>query len=425
MRIGLLNSVILNGGDAGIVYGTCDAIIGAVPSAQISVFAHQARAAAKYYPDLNLRPMVFDTPRSRAARAAIRKTYILRHRLGLRTREERTFLADIKACDAVVYCGGGYLNDSYDMKVLLGIIDLTLDTGVPHMAYAHSVGPIVRARSIRNIRALLNRFQLVTVRDEASFNLLQDLGVRPDRLELLADAALAMQVERGDTLPEADRKPFRAIQSFKNARAAPLVFMSVRSWKFPGHADSIALEENLRVQLTRLAREILTTTNWSICFVSTCQGRSEYAYDDSVVAHQLVAEIGDKSRVMVSGHGFSPRTYPYLIRQCADLVISMRMHLTIFSLLGGVPFVAIAYEKKSAELCRTLGIQEFCHGAAGFDADAGLQTAMQLYAQRTLLSERLRSKRDALIALSRRNASLFVERCLRVPEGVSLNDKGQ
>lgn len=299
--------------------------------------------------------MVFDTwPRSRAVRAAIRRTYALRHAVGLRSHGERAFLASIKACDAIVYCGGGYLNDSYNMRLLLSIIELTLGTGVPHMAYAHSVGPITRPHSIRNIRSVLNRFQLVTVRDEASFGLLQDLGVRPDRLELLADAALAMNMEEGSTMSEGDLKSLQAIQSFKRAHGvAPLVFMSVRSWRFPGHADSPALERNLRVQLTRLVRDILATTDWSICFVSTCQGRPEYAYDDSVVAHQLVADLGDtQSRVMVSNHSFAPRTFPYLIRTCADLVISMRMHLTIFSLLGGVPFVAIAYERKSTELCK-------------------------------------------------------------------------
>lgn len=417
MKVGLINSVVLNGGDAGIVYGTCDAIASSVPSAQISVFAHQAHAAARYYPDLNLLPMVFDTwPRSRGVRAAMRRTYALRQSLGLRSRGERTFLADIGSCDAIVYCGGGYLNDSYDMRLLLSMIDLSLGTGVPHMAYAHSVGPITRPHSIKNLRRLLNRFDLVTVRDEASLTLLQDLGVKPDRLELLADAALAMRTEQGDTLSEADRTALQSIQHFKQSRAMPLVFMSVRSWKFPGHADAVALERNLREQLTRLAREILTRTNWSICFVSTCQGRAEYAYDDSAVAHQLVAELGDtRSRVMVSSHGFAPRTYPYLIRTCADLVISMRMHLTIFSLLGGVPFVAIAYERKSAELCRRLDIEQFCHDAAGFDASSGIAAALQLHAQRASLTEKLRCKRDELVALSSRNASLFAERCLGVP----------
>jgi colanic acid/amylovoran biosynthesis protein len=416
-RIGLVNSVILNGGDAGIVYGTCDAINDALPGVEITVFAHKAAAAAKYYPDLRLAPMFFDSwPRSRIVRGMLRRTYALRHALGLRSRSERRFQEELKACDAIVYCGGGYLNDSYDMQLLFSIIEVSLGTGVPHMAYAHSIGPITRPHSLASAHRLLSRFDVVTARDDASFELLQRLGVPQDRIGLLADAALAMRVEEGDTMSQSDRTAVEAIRDFKSSNGKPLVFMSVRAWRFPGQEDPASLSRNLHEQLVHLARQILAVTNWSICFVSTCQGRAEYTYDDAAVARQVVAELGgESSRVMVSAHAFAPRTYPYLIRTCADLVISMRMHLTIFSLLGGVPFVAIAYEKKSVELCRKLGIEEFCHEAAGLDASTALASATRVYEQRVAVSAQLRQKRDEMIVLSKENAVLLAQRCFNPP----------
>jgi colanic acid/amylovoran biosynthesis protein len=158
---------------------------------------------------------------------------------------------------------------------------------------------------------------------------------------------------------------------------------------------------------------LLAQTDWSICFVSTCQGRPEYVYDDSLVAQSVVDDLGAATpRVMVSKHGFAPRTFPYLIGTCADLVISMRMHLTIYSLLAGVPFVAIAYEQKSVELCRTLGIEQYCEEAADFTAVSLAPKVIALHARRADVRATLERKRAELIPLSKRNAALLMERCV-------------
>jgi colanic acid/amylovoran biosynthesis protein len=414
MRFALLNSVILNGGDAGIVYGTCDAIRSLQPAAEILVFAHRAMAGAKYYPDLDVRPMVLDTwPHSRLPRAFFRKSYARRQSLGLGTAAERRFIGDIRASDAVVYCGGGYLNDSYDMTFVSDLMRVTLDTGVPHMAYAHSVGPINKPETAAQLRQLLNRFAIVTVRDQASRTLLRQIGVESQRIELLADAALAMQRADNGSVPASDAAAMREIQDFKSSRASPLVFISVRNWRFPGFADGARRTRRLHEQLVELVHMLLTQTDWSVCFVSTCQGRPEYAYDDSLVAQKVLDDVGvSTARSMVSRYGFAPRTFPYLIASCADVVISMRMHLTIYSLLAGVPFLAIAYEQKSVELCRTLGIEHYCEEAAEFTAASLAPKAIDLYARRADVRAALERRRSELIAASMRNAALLMERCV-------------
>jgi colanic acid/amylovoran biosynthesis protein len=421
MRFALVNSVILNGGDAGIVYGTCDAIRALQPAAEVIVFAHEARAAAHYYPDLDVRPMVVDSwPRSRLPRALLRKSYAQRGALGLGTAAERRFIADIRSCDAVVYCGGGYLNDSYDMTFVCDLMRMTLASNVPHMAYAHSVGPIDKPQTVGRLRQLLNRFAVVTVRDEASRILLHQIGVESQRIALLADAALAMRKADSGSVPPEDATALREIQDFRRRQQSPLVFISVRSWRFPGSADSAQRTRRLHEQLVELVRTLLAQSDWSICFVSTCQGRPEYVHDDSLVAQSVVDDLGGAtSRVMISTHGFAPRTLPYLIGACADLVISMRMHMTIYSLLAGVPFVAIAYERKSVELCHTLGIGQYCEEAADFSAASLAPKAVELHARRAEVQAALEGKRAELIPLSLRNAALLLERCVEPGRRVS------
>jgi colanic acid/amylovoran biosynthesis protein len=384
------------------------------PGARITVFAHAAKAAARYYPDLEIKPMFFDAwPRHRVLRAGMRKSFGLRSRLALRSASERQFFKDLGEHDVVVYCGGGYINDSYEMTLLLDIIEATLNTGIPHVAYGHSIGPLRRSESASRSRELLNRFCLVTVRDEASDELLRRIGVEGKRVALLADAALAMRVADGSSLSESDRVALRQVESFKARSAAPLILMSVRDWRFKGLPGADELTRNLYEQLEALTQKILTDTDWNICFLSTCQGRSEYGYDDAAVASKLVERLApaQQDRVIVSGHAFAPPAYPYVIARCADLVVSMRMHLTIFSLLGGVPFVALAYEQKSVELCRRLGMERYCHEVAGLDAQRAFASAASLYGVREKAGESLVRSREDLVRLSRLNAALMRERC--------------
>jgi polysaccharide pyruvyl transferase WcaK-like protein len=259
VKIALVNSVLLNGGDAGIVYGTLDGIEQAMPQARVTVFAHHPAAAARYYPDLQLRPMLFEAwAGDRFKRAAMRSTFPFRSRHSLASREERSFLDAMSGSDAIVYCGGGYINESYNTKVVLDVIERTLDLGVPHMAYGHSIGPLYREQTRKRVCRLLNRFGAVSTRDEASHELLMRLGIDPARSHLLADAAFGMRVDGIPPLPTEEEATVEEVRRFRrDAGGSPVILFSVRDWKFPRNPDAAALTGNLRGELQRLLRRLI------------------------------------------------------------------------------------------------------------------------------------------------------------------------
>ncbi|SEM04859.1 Polysaccharide pyruvyl transferase family protein WcaK [Syntrophus gentianae] len=373
MKFALLNSVIMNGGDAGIVYGIRDAIREILPEAQLSIFARRARDAEAYYPDLRLLPMLQDTwPRQRTLAYGLRESFPLRSNLCLLIPGEKEFYKQLRSMDAIIYCGGGYINNLYSTGVLFRIIEDTLEMGIPHMAYAHSIGPFFDDRSRTAAAALLSRFDAVTTRDEASYRLLHEMGTNCKETHFTADAAFAMQIATDATMPLQDLEELKRIYAFKShGGGAPLFFMSVREWGFPGSEESSSLKKNYRSELQRFILQVIAESNCRICFVSTCQGRKEYGYDDSRFAAELLKELQPfpEDRVYICGHPFAPSSYPLLIGRCADLVVSMRMHFIIFSIMGGVPFIAIAYEKKSQELARQVGLDGYCHELSNLKGD--------------------------------------------------------
>jgi len=373
MKFALLNSVIMNGGDAGIVYGIRDAVEEIISDAHVSIFAHMAQAATNYYPDLTLLDMPQNTwPKYKIASYGLRKSFPLRSIMQLLTASERKFYKEIQVMDALIYCGGGYINNLYSTDVLFRIMQHTLATGIPHMAYAHSIGPFYDRSSQNRAAELLSKFKAITVRDEASYHLLHQMGVNCEQIHFTADAAFAMNVASDSSLLEEEKAEFVRIQNFKNRNGAkPLLFMSAREWKFPHSRDSVSLAEQYKSQLRYFVKRVMNESDYKICFVSTCQGRKEYNYDDALFAKELLQTSSSlpQDRIYVCGQPFRPFVYPLLIRQFADIVLSMRMHFIIFSIMAGVPFIAIAYEKKSQELARQVGVEKYCHELSTLNAD--------------------------------------------------------
>jgi colanic acid/amylovoran biosynthesis protein len=100
----------------------------------------------------------------------------------------------------------------------------------------------------------------------------------------------------------------------------------------------------------------------TVIFLSTCQGVAEYRWDDSRIAGEVARRLDPALRENVRiCDGF---IHPLrLIEHMAgmDLVIATRMHMGILSLVGGTPVLPIAYEFKTAELFKRLGMEAWVH----------------------------------------------------------------
>ncbi len=410
MKIALLNSVILNGGDAGIVYGTIDAILHTFPAAEIVVYVHKAQEASSYYPDLNILPMLQDCwPAGHYASALMRKSHSIRCRLGFLSGAEKTFYRELKKYDLLVYCGGGYVNNLYSTAVLFAMMQKTLSLGVQHMAYAHSIGPFFEAASRTAASELLGQFNIVTVRDQASYDLLKRLNTSADNLFFTADAAFAMLPSATSASIE-QRIELESIVEFKNsAGGSQLLFISARQWGFPGHPDAESLTCGYQNELRRFVGRVLNETNWRICFISTCQGRGSYNFDDASYAEMLVAALSEtlQQRIHVSHANFHPRFYPELISSCADMVITMRMHFMIYSIIAGLPVIPLAYEQKSIELARQVGVDNYCHEVATLNADSLFDSFVSMQVNNAMVRNKVKEGYITLKNLSLENCRIL------------------
>jgi colanic acid/amylovoran biosynthesis protein len=253
----------------------------------------------------------------------------------------------------IVSAGGTYLVPHY--RIFPKLLDLLVARAVrrPLVLFTQSLGPFTGPRR-GLLHFVLRSAQAILVRDARSYRHLLDYGIRSDRIAECADAAFAL------AKPEA-AKP-------NSARGSPMVdgrkhriAISVRDWPHIGTDASEGMAHYLSA-VAGTVRWLIERGDVEVTFLSTCQGVTEYWTDDSSVAESVVAQlplhIGQKIRIDRDFH--DPKA---LIEKLTtfDLVIATRMHVAILALGAGVPVLPIAYEFKTVELFKRLGLGDLVH----------------------------------------------------------------
>lgn len=356
----ILNAAALNGGDAAILTATM-AMLKRMLGEDTSFVVHDidADAASRYHDGVRFRPQLFAHVERLSARrkaqiaisfcllalAPLRRTATGRWLTSWLPAGMRRGLDDYAAADLVVSSGGTYLVPHYEVYSKLFNLLLARAMKRPLVLFTQSLGPFPAGRRRSLMRLVLNKADLVLVRDERSRQALEALGIDAGRTRLRADAAFFLAPEDiAKTAPTFEESPRS-------------VAISVRTWP---HFHSRPAQEGMEAYLSAMAdfTEYLVLRHGAkVTFISTCQGTPEYWADDGLVAAGIAARLPKHvAEHVVCDRGFH-RTAQLLdhLRQ-QDFVVSTRLHFAILSLCAGTPVLPIAYEFKTTELFERLGL---------------------------------------------------------------------
>lgn len=391
MKIAVINAAALNTGDAAILAGT-NAMLRMAFGADTRICIHDmSDAPARYYPALSFHSLMYDQVQRAYRERYQRWTTILlaltaarlsRSRLHTPTvrmlpSELSAILEDYAAADLIVSAGGTYLVPHYRLMPKVFELLLALALGKPLVLFTQSLGPFEgRRRAL--VRPVLRDAALILLRDEPSRRHLIDLGVSPDRISLCADAAFAL------CPPDIGRRGRPSSNG-----PTPRVGISVRDWPHFRSGDSPPRMERYIEAVSELTRRLVARKNAKVTFVSTCQGVPEYWTDDSRIADRIVARLPASVRAGVEVDRRFRR--PEEMVECLgtfDIFVATRMHAAILALCAGTPVVPIAYEFKTVELFRRLGMTERIPDIETLTAD-GLWESFEQISRRWTSDHRL------------------------------------
>lgn len=233
--------------------------------------------------------------------------------------------------------GGGLMQDVtgvVSVPYYGGLMLIARLLGVPNMVFGQGVGPLSQPFARTLTRIAFKTAKALTVRDQASYDLLRELGIRKDRLTLTADPVLCLEgapAERIDAIASA--------MGIEPGR--PTIAVALRPWHtwyerqfkiLTSALTHVAVENDAQVVLLpfQLPGDERITEELRACLEYRPEGR-----------HAPVAQLRTP---------LSPAEMMGLIGRM-DLVVGMRLHALIMAAASGVPAVGLVYDPKVAHLC--------------------------------------------------------------------------
>ena len=290
----------------------------------------------------------------------------------------------IREADLLISGGGSLLQNVTSGRSLyyyLAIIFFALVFGRKVMLYAQGIGPIRGALAHKLMNLIVNRVDLITVRDRGSLEELERLNITRPKIFCTADPVLAIK-------PVPLTVGHEILSRHATTRDAKLIGVAVRHW-----LDWEHFSRELAEALDRLA----DTTGAKIVFLPM------KFPEDITAARQTVERM--KSPCTVLDEEFTTREVLSLVG-CMDVLIGVRLHALIFAGVMSVPMVGVSYDPKIERFLDSIGerpLGNFSDVTAQkiFDATLSKLSAHKSFRDDTLLKE--------LGELARMNAKLAVE----------------
>jgi polysaccharide pyruvyl transferase CsaB len=298
----------LNLGDEAILTVAIEQLRTAVPGVELTVFTRDVCHTRAHH----------DVDRAIDARTAFRDELI----------------AELGRLDLLLLGGGGILYDR-ESESYLHVPRIAQAMGVPTATYAIGVGPLERHVERQAVADVLNGMAAITVRDQGTRRLLEQIGVTND-IAVTADPALLLR-------PAAAPPP--EIDWHELSRERHLVGMSVRE---PGGITH-GLEEGVYHRLLANAADFVAE-RFDANLVFVPMERQDIGH-----AHRVIAEMGSPDRAWVMKGTYGPREVLAMMG-ALDLAIGMRLHFVIFAALAGVPVLALPYAAKVTGFLERLGV---------------------------------------------------------------------
>ncbi len=230
--------------------------------------------------------------------------------------------------------GGSLIQDVTSNKSLsyyLSIISMAKHLGKKVMLYANGIGPINNSANHKKINRVLNRVDMITLRDTSSLDELSRFGVDKPQIKVTADPSFNL-------VPSGKDETAALLEENGVPSDAKYCVVAIRPWKTAKH--------DFHIQIAEAAAYARNKYNLEVVFVLMQPTRDEKitrltADAISEGAHVLAGELSPAQLLGVVGG--------------AEFVIGMRLHTLIYAARCKTPVIGISYDPKIDSIMDYIG----------------------------------------------------------------------
>lgn len=320
---------------------------------------------------------------------ALLPTSLSEHLVGSLGRNRANYKSCMRAydrSDLIIVGGGGLFFDLEEHNTfllnLLTLIERALNAKKRVALIGVGVGPIHHEESKNRMREVLNRVDLIVVRENDSRQLLEQIGVENKNLNVAADLAFLLGPSPDDRVETLIKDNGLTTDS----RPVVAVCLNGRHVERPGYLDTF-------VTCCEHLIEKQQATIWFVPF-QTLESDGQSApdtiidLDDRSGMRQIANRIEKQDHVGFVEQAYRPSEIMGLLAR-ADLVIGERFHGALLSINNRRPVLGVSYMPKVARLFDELGHSDWCHDFNQLDHGQLIESLEMLLENRDRVSSEL------------------------------------
>lgn len=231
----------------------------------------------------------------------------------------------MKKAGLLISGGGTLVQDATSTKSLLyylTVIKIAIKKGVKVMLYSNGIGPLRNEGNIKRAVKTLNKVDIITLRDPASKDLLDELGVDKPKKLISADPVFGIEKfnrERGRSI----------LNKFDVPHDKKLLIVSVRKTR-----DT---NVNFEQTIAKMCDYISEKYGFYTVFIPM------QTIKDEPLSKSILSRMKNPAKVI---NARMCAEDIISVMSSADLCIGMRLHSLIYSTIGNVPVIGISYDPK-------------------------------------------------------------------------------
>jgi colanic acid/amylovoran biosynthesis protein len=263
--------------------------------------------------------------------------------------------------------------------------------------YAQSLGPflikwpmIAKPSSLlsqvfrKAATKLFNKVNLITVREEISFNFIKKIGVKNANVYLTADSAFLL---RPATPHVVDNILSKYEFKHESSYIGVSISNSISFLKYSAE-KSVSSKDKYFSNMALILDYFIDKYKLCVIMVPHVIGPG-YQNDDWIGSKHVYDLMKNKSEVILLDRGYLPEELKGIIGRC-QLFIGSRMHASIAALSMGIPTVAIGYSPKTLGIMTMAGQKDYVCDFTKLSYQELLATVEQAWIKRKVIAESLK-----------------------------------
>ena len=293
----------------------------------------------------------------------------------------------LKRTKLLISGGGSLLQDvtsSASLYYYLTVMRLAKSRGAKVMLYANGIGPISKKRNIRCVKKVINKTDMVTLREKNSRDEIQGILEENIPVFVTADPVYALENGNGRLVDEAIR---RSGISDKEE----FFIIALREWKYS--------DKEIETVIAKFA-DVVSRKYGIIPLVVPMQD----IYDKEI-SERIAKKISGRYGLLECG--LPPQTMIGVVGK-AKFVVGMRLHTLIYAVKNAVPAIALDYDPKVASVMESAG-QKFSMKVEQVNTEKLCSLADEIMEKRDEICEQLSEKSRQYNVLAEKNIDMAIE----------------